>query len=748
MKKFNEFYLQKLFESVLEVDPDFYDILNRMPSEPISDKIFHWVADKKDIVTKYNFLSEDPKNVDKILFVPDNQYQRIKSQGQDPKTKTKSDSAIGRFARALMKDNNVNVSDPEIEKFVTNYKKLWTEKNSPPEFKIVKGDDILYWYNENNYYAGGRSTLGNSCMRQPERNYFMNLYAQNPEKISLAIITKLDVEGKEKLIARSLIWVIDDNKFFCDRIYYNDEPLLELMRTFVSQNISGEVIFHDKYAIPYLKVDLNKVKFDRYPYADSIIYVCFNIVSGQLSESGFVMSNSYYNRYQEELDKNYAIAVMQRTSGEPEYINFVYLSKYGKYYFKSETISWDEELHPKEQCKFSNYYRGGRYIPKYLVVYSKYLKDWIMKDSAIEHPKFGIVPNDYFIEVIISYNGNSVYPWDIMDDVERRGISAFETTQIPRKEPIDENLYFKSSYHSKVNNVEVVWSNDFKENDILSGGRFIPSIFSVDIVGLSDTNNVPSNYIIGSNVMIASDFKLLGLNKRLINRSGKTSFYYLVKDNFNKINYKNTIDRIKRSRRLTLEEKKWRKSLLDWCDSYYVSRSDFTYKIENGRFDFEVTINQIFDIHKTWYKRRFWINYDNYESYVNYYIARGSFFNEVYWSEMDDQIKKSLYEYIPKIQFIWTFIENTGRSRDYLKDILSKNAPDEYRKLSEFNIPNYTSFFGLIRDFLYSYEDNGISEFYDLLISELNIQREGFEDLSNYITELIKSGDLKQILNY
>lgn len=747
MKKFNEFYLQRLFESVLEVDPDFYDILNRMPNEPISDKIFHWVADKKDIVTKYNLLSEDPKNADKILFIPDNQYQRIKSQGQDPKTKTKSDSAIGRFARALMKDNNINVSDPEIEKFVTNYKKLWTERNSPPQFKIVKGDDILYWYNQNNYYEGGRSTLGNSCMRYDEKNYFMKLYAENPDKISLAIITKVDSEGDEKLISRSLIWNVGENRFYCDRIYYNDEPLLELMRTFVSQNINGEVIFHDKHAIPHLKVDLNKVKFDRYPYADSIIYVCFNIVSGQLSESGFVMSSSYYNRHQEELEKNYAIAVMQRTSGEPEYVNFVYLSRYSKYYFKSETISWDGELYPKEECKFSNY-SGGHYIPKYLVVYSKYLKDWIMKDSAINHPKFGIVPDDYFIEAVISYNGNSVYPWDIIDDVERRGISAFETTQIPRKEPIDDDLYFKSPYHSKVNNVAVVWSNDFKVNDVLNAGRFTPSIFSVDIVGLSDMNNVPSNFIISSNLMLATDFKLLGLNKRLINRSGKTSFYYLVKDNFNKINYKNTIDRIKRSRRLTLEEKKWRKSLLDWCDSYYTSRNDFTYKIENGKFDFEVTINQIFDIHKTWYKRRFWRDYDNYESYVDYHMNLGSMFRQKEWNTIDDQIKQSVYEYLPKIQFIWTFIRNSGYSREYLKNILSKNAPVEFEKLSDFVIPSYSGFFVFIRDFLYNYEDNGGSQFDDLLISELNMKHKEFEDLCDYIIELIRSGDLKQILNY
>ena len=68
-------------------------------------------------------------------------------------------------------------------------------------------------------YNSGNGTLGNSCMRFREKTEYMSIYSENPDKISLVILTEND-----KLLARSLLWNVDtcsksNIKYFLDRIY-------------------------------------------------------------------------------------------------------------------------------------------------------------------------------------------------------------------------------------------------------------------------------------------------------------------------------------------------------------------------------------------------------------------------------------------------------------------------------------------------------------------------------------------------
>ena len=62
-------------------------------------------------------------------------------------------------------------------------------------------------------------------MKHTKCQTFFDLYINNPNRISLVVLTKSD-----KLIARSLLWNINPNTIYLDRIYgyrKSDEHLLK-----------------------------------------------------------------------------------------------------------------------------------------------------------------------------------------------------------------------------------------------------------------------------------------------------------------------------------------------------------------------------------------------------------------------------------------------------------------------------------------------------------------------------------------
>ena len=117
-------------------------------------------------------------------------------------------------------------SNSDYEKFVYALKALWSYGGY--EIKLVKGEDIRYWYNSENYYAI-TNTLGNSCMSHEECSGYFDLYCTQPECQMLIALKE------NKLAARALVWTIED-KTFMDRVYYIEDSLCNIFVNYAKEN--------------------------------------------------------------------------------------------------------------------------------------------------------------------------------------------------------------------------------------------------------------------------------------------------------------------------------------------------------------------------------------------------------------------------------------------------------------------------------------------------------------------------------
>ena len=148
----------------------------------------------------------------------------------------------------------VNVNDELIEKI---HNKWMATHPGAITYKLVSGNDILEGYTKKNYIQGG-SSLQNSCMT--DKFNFLNIYTENPEKISMMIFYSAD-----KICGRTLVWKCDDGKTYHDRVYVGIDWM---------NNKANEIL--KKEGIERLaednKVTIDKIEFDNYPYMDHFYY--------------------------------------------------------------------------------------------------------------------------------------------------------------------------------------------------------------------------------------------------------------------------------------------------------------------------------------------------------------------------------------------------------------------------------------------------------------------------------------------
>lgn len=179
---------------------------------------------------------------------------------------------IGRISKKILNSIGVKFSDREIEEFVNEFKsKSDLIKNNFRNFEIVNGEEIKYWYNEENYSMNNRSTLQSSCMRNVDPSFF-NLYSKN-RSISL-LINKTD--DKESITGRAMVWKLENGDTMMDRVYYSKDSEYNL---FVEYARSNNWVYLDRNMQPILdgvnytkpiSVKLEKSGFEYYPYVDSI----------------------------------------------------------------------------------------------------------------------------------------------------------------------------------------------------------------------------------------------------------------------------------------------------------------------------------------------------------------------------------------------------------------------------------------------------------------------------------------------
>jgi hypothetical protein len=202
---------------------------------------------------------------------------------------------VGKLVRAILSSANVSFLDKEIEEFVNIYKAVFDfNSNALSRFKIVSGDDISWWYNQDNYENGG-GTLNNSCMASVSDDYF-EIYESNPQ---IRMVILYDDNGtynsdgeysSEKIKGRCILWDITGNvgfsgeTYFMDRIYTTHDSDIELFKQYAEKNgfwyktqQDSDYNFRMSNGSETKKTDiiikLNIVDCGHYPYLDTLSYI-------------------------------------------------------------------------------------------------------------------------------------------------------------------------------------------------------------------------------------------------------------------------------------------------------------------------------------------------------------------------------------------------------------------------------------------------------------------------------------------
>ena len=194
----------------------------------------------------------------------------------------RSETSLGRIVRKLFNGEFKESGDKgnDIESFVNMYKSL----RDTSKFELVKGYDVIHWYNRSNYKKTNGGTLGNSCMGHDRCSQYLEFYAENQHKVSLLILK--DENDDTKIKGRALIWDLDyPEKKFMDRIYYDDDFLIDKFKEYAKQNgwlykknqtsQEYEPIIDSSNNNTYDEIlvsDIVDTGFGHYPYMDTLKY--------------------------------------------------------------------------------------------------------------------------------------------------------------------------------------------------------------------------------------------------------------------------------------------------------------------------------------------------------------------------------------------------------------------------------------------------------------------------------------------
>ncbi len=172
---------------------------------------------------------------------------------------------------------NEDITDSDIENFVNKFMgflKLYLF-NTNKSLKLVKGNKIGFWYDRANI-ATPIGDLSKSCMAKDECKTFFEIYKQNPDRISLLTLCN----SENKLLGRALVWKLDDNRIYMDRIYTSLVSDKYFMQEWAIKK--GWMIYERDYS-EEMVVSLKKWSFDTYPHLDTLQYL--DIINGKLSNS-------------------------------------------------------------------------------------------------------------------------------------------------------------------------------------------------------------------------------------------------------------------------------------------------------------------------------------------------------------------------------------------------------------------------------------------------------------------------------
>jgi len=212
---------------------------------------------------KYNYINYG-NNIDTISYFPMDKKYLIDDKENYWNSKLRVVIKFGKF----IKKNIPLIKEKYVEEIVNLYKSNM-DKFGIEGLKLVKGEDIRYYYNEN-HYSKGNNSLHKSCMRHVSKQHKLDIYVRNPEVCSLLV--KLDFNGK--VMARALVWELEDGSKYIDRIYFANGYEKKIYENF---GIKYNYIMYPARLKMSVKLKwVGGMNNSKYPYADTFTYLNFN----------------------------------------------------------------------------------------------------------------------------------------------------------------------------------------------------------------------------------------------------------------------------------------------------------------------------------------------------------------------------------------------------------------------------------------------------------------------------------------
>lgn len=420
VNKFDDYMLDIIVESIgnkespLLLSSSMKKLLNKI-DHPISKKLLFDEYSKEEIF-KMTYVDIDLSGKDMVSFIlvpkaaeiinksyynrenyqiPYWQYSSSNHEDSMVYSRNRVVTTIGRFINKLYPNMFIASGKPgeDIESFTTLFK---TYRTTVANFELVNGDKISYWYHEENYSedADDDTTLGNSCMKDEECQYYIEFYDMNKNNVSLLILK--DPNDDSKIIGRALVWNLTEpkNRKFMDRIYTVMYEDIQLFKNYAiekgwlykkKQSYSDPEIIDptNKEKENVVMVVRNMIPHEKYPYMDTMKY--YNSVEMVISNSEFYVSNVNTLPDGDPINVN----CLDDSWGGPETL---YLN--GTYYIKDDLI----------ECDYSN--DESYELPDnavYLPYYSSYASKEFFEENVAKCKYHNSEDDEYIIDDDATY---------------------------------------------------------------------------------------------------------------------------------------------------------------------------------------------------------------------------------------------------------------------------------------------------------------------------------------------------------
>lgn len=414
-------------------EPDKKDIISFLNSNKVIDDTI------KELGFKQGNIEElEPNELSNIIT------RALQNHDLKYKQKNRTKTKIGRVIGKIFPGKYKQSGDPgeDIESFVNLYK----ASRDTGDFEIVDGEDIIHWYNIDQY-SGDGGPLNNSCMRYENCGEYLKFYSENTDKISLVILKNKD--DNDKIRGRAVLWKLDSpsGRTFMDRIYTVNDSDIILFQDYAKEqgwlykanqdmDASGpwiDTINGNTEFFNLVVTDLYDTGDGYYPYMDTMKYFDGDTISnnieivdegdikvlvstnGSYEEPEGRQWSDYYNEYinTEDGDYNYC-----ECGDDYRYYEDCFWSEYYSCYVANDyadndgewlDYSHDDELW-RDNGDYIETYEGHTSTEEYAQVnfhWSDWKGEWL-EDGVYSEYHGDNLPVNEAIEVYTDLEGSSI----------------------------------------------------------------------------------------------------------------------------------------------------------------------------------------------------------------------------------------------------------------------------------------------------------------------------------------------------